>query len=352
MKNDIRLLYITRKYPPMVGGMESMSAALAKEFTKQVPTTVISWGKSQKYLPYFIFVAFIRSCIIIPTQKITHIHIGDGLLAPLGLLLKYFFSTKASISIAGLDITFTFPGYQLIIPRAVAKLDRIICISNATLAECLKRDIPQEKCVVIPCGIYADDWKKQASREDLTNIITHDVSKKKVIVTVGRLVKRKGVLWFLEQVFPHLQSNVLYLIIGDGPERRNIQEYIAKMRIQKRVFLLGKVSDENLKIIYNTADVFVMPNIIIPGTIEGFGIVAIEASAAGLPVVASNCEGIQDAVIPGKTGVLVDAMDNRTFVETINHLPQFTKEHIRQETKAHYSWNAIGKNYISNFQQL
>src|ERR1700734_2865013 len=102
----MNLLYITRKYPPMVGGLEKLSYALAKEFSQQTDTTVITWGKSQRYLPYFILVAFIKSLYLIPAKKIDHIHIGDGLLSPLGLALKAFFGIKTSITIAGLDITF------------------------------------------------------------------------------------------------------------------------------------------------------------------------------------------------------------------------------------------------------
>src|SRR5256885_11993796 len=204
----MKLLFITRKYPPMIGGMEKLSYALAKEFSQQTDATLITWGKSQKFLPYFIPLAFFKSLFLISTKKIEHIHIGDGLLSPLGLLLKTIFGIKTTITIAGLDITFNFPGYQFIVPRCIAKLDKIVCISNSTLDECIKRGIPKEKCVVIPCGVYPEDFIVKANRQDLSKIINKDVKQKKVIITVGRLVPRKGVYWFIDKVMPKLDASV------------------------------------------------------------------------------------------------------------------------------------------------
>lgn len=342
----MNLLYITRKYPPMVGGMEKLSYALATEFSKHVNTTLITWGKSQKYLPYFIPVAFLKALYLIPAKKITHIHIGDALLSPLGLLLKNLFNIKTTITVAGLDITFNFPGYQMIIPRCVAQFDKIICISDATLEECVKRGIPRKKCVVIPCGIYPEKLVVTAKKKDLEKIIGKNLKNKKVLITVGRLVKRKGVYWFIEQVFPRLDNNMIYGIIGDGPERTRIQQLINKLNLGEKVFLLGKLPDEKLKITYATSDLFVMPNIKVDNNIEGFGIVAIEASSTGLPVVASNMEGISSAVIEGRTGNLVTSGDSNQFIKAIQGSDRFNKTHVSQITKENYSWGNIGEKYI------
>lgn len=343
----MNLLYITRKYPPMVGGLEKLSYALAKEFSQNTNTTLITWGKSQKYLPYFILVAIIKSLYFIPAKKIDHIHIGDGLLSPLGLLLKTLFGTKTSITIAGLDVTFDFPGYQTIVPKCISQLDNVICISESTLEECVKRNIPKEKCYVIPCGVYPEDWKIKATKNDLREIVGLNLAGKKIIITVGRLVKRKGVYWFIKNVLPKLDKDIIYLVIGDGSEKVRIKELIQESNMQERVLLLGKISDENLKIIYNTADFFVMPNIKVDNNIEGFGIVAVEASSAGLPVIASDMEGISNAVIDKQTGRLVKSMDVECFIKTIEDINTFHKDMVAQATKSNYSWSVIGKEYIN-----
>jgi len=342
----MKLLYITRKYPPMIGGMEKLSFALAKEFSQQTNTTLIVWGKSQKYLPYFLLMAFVKSVYLISAKKIDHIHIGDGLLSPLGLVLKYLFGIKTSITIAGLDITFDFPGYQLLIPRCVAQLNKVICISESTRKECIKRGVPEKKCYVIPCGVYPEDWVIKATRTDLEKIVGLGLKNKKVIITVGRLVKRKGVYWFIKNIIPELKSNIIYLVIGDGEEKERISNLIKNLKLDDQILLLGQISDKNLKIIYNTADLFIMPNIKIDNNVEGFGIVAIEASSTGLPVIASDMEGISSAVINGKTGNLIESMKKQQFVNAINNTHKFKRQEVTQITKKNYSWKAIGEEYI------
>lgn len=348
----MRLLFITRKYPPMVGGMENMCFALSKEFPKHADMTLIAWGKSQKYLPYFLSLALIRALFLVPIKRIDHIHLGDGLLAPLGLFLKILFRIKTTVSVHGLDITYKLPMYQFIVPKSVAHLDKVICNSNATMQECIKRGIPAEKCIVIPCGVYPEDFQVQASLEDLENIIGKSLEDKKVIITVGRLVERKGVYWFIENVFKKLDENTLYLVIGDGPEKERIKDLIDRLGLNERILLLGKVSSHDLKVIYNTADLFVMPNIPVPGDMEGFGIVAIEASSTGLVVVASGIEGISDAIFDGKTGYLIHSGNSSHWVEHINiHLSDSNRFGIRNYTEENYAWEKISLKYLACFKK-
>lgn len=335
----------------MVGGMEKLSFALAKEFTKNVDTTLITWGKSQKYLPYFLPYAFLKSLYIIPIKRINHLHIGDALLSPLALVLKKIFHIKTTVTVAGLDITWNFPGYQLLVPKCVAQLDKVFCISNATLEECVKRGIPREKCIMIPCGVYPEDFIVKATRSDLEKIVGEKLTDKKVLITVGRLVKRKGVYWFIENVLPKLDKNIIYLVIGDGPERERIVELIHKLNFENRVKLLGKIPDKDLKIIYNTADLFIMPNIKVDNNIEGFGIVAIEASSTGLPVIASNLEGMKDSIIQNRTGILIN--DSKP-IEMLNAIKtvSLSKDMVKKITLNNYSWGNIGFKYTQSFTKL
>jgi len=327
--------------------MEKLSFALAQEFFTLVDTTLITWGGSQKYLPTIIPYFFFKALYLIPTKKIDHLHIGDALLSPLGLLLKTIFQIKTTVTVMGLDVTFDFPGYQFIIPRCLKRYDKIICISNATREECIKRGIPAEKCVVIPCGVYPEEWKIQASESDLEKIIGRSVIDTKVIITVGRLVKRKGVYWFIENVLPKLARNILYVVVGNGPEKERIEDLIKRLDLKDKVILMGKISDHDLKIIYNTASLFVMPNIKVDNNIEGFGIVAIEASSTGLPVIASDIEGISSAVINNKTGNLIENKNVQQFMESTNKIDSFNRKEVAEITRKNYSWKTIGKEYIN-----
>ena len=103
--------------------------------------------------------------------------------------------------------------------------------------------------------------------------------------------------WLVTEVLPRLaerRADWIYLVVGEGPERQAIAEAATQdPRVAQRVHLLGQTSDDDLCMAYAAADLFVMPNVPVPGDSEGFGIVHLEARAAGLPVVAADIEGNQ-----------------------------------------------------------
>ena len=143
-----------------------------------------------------------------------------------------------------------------------------------------------------------------------------------ILLTVGRLVPRKGVRWLVTEVLPRLaerRADWIYLVVGEGPERQAIAEAARRdQRVAQRVHLLGQISDDELRTAYAAADLFVMPNVPVPGDSEGFGIVHLEARAAGLPVVAADIEGISESFISGEDGWLVPAGDAAAFVDAID----------------------------------
>jgi glycosyltransferase involved in cell wall biosynthesis len=347
----MKLLFITRKFPPSIGGMETLSAALANEFPKLVDTSVIAWGGSQIYLPFFVTFTFIKCLYLIPSKKITHIHLGDALLSPVGLVLKRIFGVKCSVSAHGLDITFKPKVYQKIISYSLPKLDKVICVSKATMNECLKRGVPKEKCAVIPNGIYPDNYRVNASLNELENIAGLTLKGKKVLVTVGRLIPRKGVYWFVKNILPKLGDNYIYLIVGDGPEKKRIEDLIYEMGLERRAIMLGKISNKKLKIVYNTSDAMIMPNIKVKHDMEGFGIVALEANSAGLPVIASATEGIKDVVVDGKNGYLLNG-DLKAWPKKITSVANgngINKTKMAQWVGAKYHWQKISEIYLKSF---
>jgi phosphatidylinositol alpha-1,6-mannosyltransferase len=244
----------------------------------------------------------------------------------------------------GLDIMFTNPAYQLIVPRCVARLDPVVCISKATRDEATQRGVPAARCMVITPGVTAGGLHSERDRADLERLVPAPVGDRKVLLTVGRLVERKGVCWFLEAVLAELGSSYVYVIVGDGPERSRAERIVSERGLGEQVHLLGQVSDRDLETLYGGADVFVMPNVVVPGTMEGFGLVALEAAAAGLPVVASDIEGIRDAVVDGETGLLVAAGDVAGFVDAIKRAASMTKSDVASAT-APFSWDNVARRY-------
>jgi phosphatidylinositol alpha-1,6-mannosyltransferase len=344
-----RFLFITRNYPPKVGGLEAYSYHLIKEFEKNHTVFKIVLTRSIIHLFWFLPFSLLLALFLTWKHRIGHIHLCDGVLAPVGVLLKFFSGARLSTSIHGLDITYRNPFYQLLIPWCVARLDKIICVSHATLQECRQRGVPIRKCTVIPNGIDPDEIYRPDSKNDLRGKLEKRIGvslqDKTVLVTVGRLVKRKGVGWFVSQVLPRLDTSYCYLVVGNGPEYKHLKELCASPELDGRVFLQGEVTKDDRDLIFNAADIFVMPNITVSGDMEGFGIVAIEAGSCGLPVIAAKTQGVCDAVLDGKTGVFVAEKDVVGFLSAINNMDLNNTE-IRSIVKATFSWPHIYQRYF------
>ena len=147
-----------------------------------------------------------------------------------------------------------------------------------------------------------------------------------VLLTVGRLVSRKGIDMVLEALpllllrVPDLQ----YMIVGDGPDRPRLQSLVQALKLQNVVSFRGEVTDAQLLATYHQAHIFVMPvrEEQQAASVEGFGIVYLEASACSLPVIAGRSGGAIEAVRDGQTGYLVEPRDPEALAKKVLTLLQ------------------------------
>lgn len=169
--------------------------------------------------------------------------------------------------------------------------------------------IPDSKIHVIPHGV---DINRFESGSEYQGIVSeHGLGGKKVILTVGNLVERKGhdmVIKSLPKVLENVPDTV-YLIVGDGKQRQSLTNLVKELDLGEHVVFTGRVTDNELLQYYNACDVFIMPSREIDGDIEGFGIVYLEANACSKPVIGGKSGGIYDAVQDGVSGILVDPLD-------------------------------------------
>jgi hypothetical protein len=198
--------------------------------------------------------------------------------------------------------------------------------------------------------------------------IFEKVKGKKIILSVGRLIKRKGVLEFVENVMPKLIErcpDVAYLVVGEDATRSlahkdrlkdKIQSKINELNLGEHVFLLGKVSNNDLTKLYYHCDIFTLPCLDVPGDVEGFGIVFSEAALGGAASLATRIGGIPEAVLDGKTGMLVPVGDYSSMIDAAEKL--LTDEPFReslaiagaQRAKDELSWPIITKEYESSME--
>ena len=143
-----------------------------------------------------------------------------------------------------------------------------------------------------------------------------------LLLSVGRLQRRKGhdvtiaAMHRLRTAFPHVR----YLIAGDGDERRRLEGLVHQFGLHDRIFFAGVVPNAELPAHYTACDVFVLPNRVDGGDIEGFGIVFLEAAAAGRPVIGGDSGGVPEAVVRDRTGLLVDGSDIAQVSDAIARL--------------------------------
>lgn len=358
MKEKIRLLYITRKYPPQVGGMETFSYNLFKGFDPdRVEKKIISLGKGQANLVWFVPYCIIYCALF--ARKYDVVFIGDAVLCLLNGIVKMFArKTKTVINVFGLDITYQKKIYQKYLSWCYKKADKYICISKET--EKMLRQRGNFDSVVITPGIALPQKPLEKKRDYAAFASKFDVPDgASCLLTVGRLVKRKGVAWFLGQVMPRLKAeNLRYFVVGDGEDREIIETIVAEQGLGDCVNILGRVDDDTLEMLYRNCDIFVMPNIPVENDMEGFGIVAVEAAISEMLVVASGIEGIKDAIIPQKNGVLLPAGDAEAYcsaIKTIMADKQEWEQKARQFaefTKNTYHWGAICDQYLDLFESL
>jgi phosphatidylinositol alpha-1,6-mannosyltransferase len=355
----MKILFISRKYPPSVGGMQLFARDLYKALADKADTTLVKWGGSNLALPVVLPYLCLRAAWELTRGGIDVIHINDGLLAPVGYMLSQLSGKPFGVVIHGLDITYRNRLYQALVPWAVRRADVVFCISHAAASEARQRGVTDSRIHVVPLAVTDEHYGK-SNRAELINRLQLPADCH-LLLTVGRLVKRKGVAWFIDNVLPGLvrqYPDLIYLVVGEGSERRNIEASITRSGMGQNVRLLGRVSGTLYEAAYNGADVFVMPNINVPGDIEGFGLVLLEASVCALPVVAANTEGIRDAVEDGKNGVLVPVRDAAAFHRQIEHFLHdkgYAKrfgERSRRFSLDTYQWDKLANRYMEQYHRL
>jgi phosphatidylinositol alpha-1,6-mannosyltransferase len=181
--------------------------------------------------------------------------------------------------------------------------------------------VPQDIRHVVYPAVDANRFRPDVDGADIRRLYAApgDI----LLLSVGRLQRRKGhdvmirAIAALSQDLPGLR----YVIAGDGDERTRLEQLADEHHVRDRVFFPGPVRDETLPAYYTAADIFVLPNRIDDdGDIEGFGIVFLEASAAGRPVIGGRSGGVPEAVEDGVTGVLVDGSDVEAVAAAIREL--------------------------------
>jgi phosphatidyl-myo-inositol dimannoside synthase len=344
----MKVLFISRACSNASGGMERFSYDLINTASSNSKLSVekIIHGGSRKTSPLFVFLVIPKA--LIAARKSDFIHLGDPMLSIVGWLIKLVLHKKVIVTVHGLDVSYPNVFYQLYLRLFFRFFDFYLPISEAVSKELGKHSVGGQVVTINP-GISNDYYDPSISRSDITQVISGVSSDSIYLLTTGRLVKRKGHEWFISNVLPQLPSHVHYVVAGSGPEEINIQKSVDEHDLQERVHLLGRVADKDLKILYNTVDAFIQPNIKVSGDMEGFGLVLLEAALCNRQVFAAELEGMTDAVISGRNGTLIPAENSGAWIEVMESFVVDPKEvtEARAFTLEKFSWQLYVNHLIA-----
>lgn len=349
----MKILYISRAYPPVVGGIENHNFALSQWLPRYADTSILANRFGKKLLPVFLPFSIIYA--IISLLRKDTLLLGDGVLGIVGWAVKIFYGDRRRVVcvLHGLDLTYPLPLYQnLWVKHFLPACDKLIAVSHETVRTGVLRGIDEFKFTFIPNGVDTQRFApKDIPRSRIAAMLKTNIDGKIILYTAGRLVKRKGVCWFIMKVLPILPSNTIYVISGSGPDMVNINEAVTEMSMQNRVFMLGFVTEAERDVLLSTCDIYIQANIAVKDDMEGFGLVALEAASSGMPVIASRLEGLVDAIHDNENGFLAEPGQEESFksiilplLENGSERKRFGKK-ARQYTQQHFHWQSICKQY-------
>ena len=386
----MKLLFVTHKYPPSIGGMENHCFELYNGISSKIDIVMLKFPDNASRVWWLITLSKRVRRVLETDKDITHVYFNDGLTGLCCRSIKKYSNVKTIVTFHGLDAVYPNKVYQKAVCDNLKNgIDAVIAVSRATASECIKRGAALSKVHVVPNGI-APSLKKVKLREDflpeLEEKLGVSLKDKKILVSVGRSIKRKGFSWFLNNVLPELGSDIVYIMVGPrdkglgkklffmnllpksisrqiwltgiGIDQANIDKSLSKPSLSGRAFHLGSISSSDLEQILRASYAFIMPNIHVEGDAEGFGIVALEAAMSGTAVLASNIEGITEAVHDGKNGIFVEAENKGAWLETINSIcasPALREEIASKAasyTEGHFSWAKMANDYLKIITEL
>lgn len=378
MTSHPRILLITRNLPPLVGGMERLNWHMADELAKQAevrvlgpkgaaafkPQSVTLTEAPLKPLPLFLLMTFFKGLWITWHWRPDVILAGSGLTAPIAWLLSKLCGARSAAYLHGFDITVNHNSYRRLWRPTFRKLDQIIVNSTPTQELAMAAGIRQSNIRIIHPGVNLPDSPQP--KENITAFKEqHGLIGKKILLSVGRLTTRKGLREFVEKSLPYIvraEPDVVLVVVGEPPKNslgadiqtvESIQDQAEQSGLLKHISFLGVITDKNLlATIYEAADVHVFPVRCLPNDPEGFGMVAIEAAAHGIPTAAFATGGIIDAVREGESGYLAET---NNYNELSQHVLRLLQHPIAIESiqgfAQNFTWEDFGIKLYTNTVQ-
>jgi len=237
--------------------------------------------------------------------------------------------------------------------ETLKEADRIITVSNATKEYVLSLGAKPDKIKVLHNGVDLIHFRPlPGKREEIRRKLA--IPQNSIVaLTVRRLVYKNGVDTLIESANITVKKNpdVIFLVVGTGPDQNSVQARIRQLGIENNFRLAGFVSDEDLPFYYNVADFFVLPS----KSGEGLPLVALEAMACGLPVIATNTGGTGE-ILTGDYGKLVPPNQPELMANAILEYSRIDlsshKLELRAAVEEKYNWDKNVESLAEIYEEL
>lgn len=380
-----RLCIVTHTFLPHIGGIEKVVNEQSKRLrTRNFEPTVVTnrIGTPQKYsvdgvsvecyeslntgfrlgIPYSIptissLPTFTKA---VKTSKIIHVHGHPYLTSLTAAKLAKFYGKPLVLTQHNTFIEYNniFDQVERLNDLAIGKqnlndADKIITISGATKQYVLSLGAKPSKVEVVYNGVDLARFMPIAGKRDEMRKKLGIPKDAIVVLTVRRLVYKNGVDTLLNSANIVVKKNprILFLAVGKGPDSDAVKLRIQQLGIEENFKLAGFVSDGDLSFYYNAADLFVLPS----KSGEGLPLVALEAMACGLPVVATDVGGIREIlkedfgklVPPNQPELLAKAILDFAWVDFSSR-----KKELRALMEEKFGWDANVERLVEIYEEL
>ena len=365
--SDKKVLLVTNDLGPRAGGIETFVLGLIEGLPKDSLIIYTSSQKGDKAFDAQLLEKFgavvirDRAKMLLPTPRITRKavkilkqqqikNVWFGAAAPLALMAGKLRSAGASNIVAlthGHEVWWAkIPILKSLLKKIIKDVDHLGYLGDFTKGEIAKICNQPQKFLQIAPGIDTEHFAPKTARGDL--IEKYRLDGRRVIVSVGRLVHRKGQDELVKAMPKILEQfpDAILLFVGEGPIKQMLFNSAKQLGVLPKVVFAGRVSHHDLPDYICLGEIFAMPvrSRFSGLEVEGLGIVYLEASACGLPVIVGNSGGAVDAVLDKKTGLLVDGTKSDQIADAICELlanPERAKQ-----------MGAAGRDWVINNWQL
>ena len=355
-----RVLFLARRFPPSVGGAQMHAHKLYENLTNLVTVRLVALVRSRLiHLAWWMPWALVCALLDLIFNRVDVVYFSDGVTAALATVLRPLTRARFVTSVYGLELIYGNPVFRVLMRWGIARCEKICVISQETRRLAEEAGIPAEKIRVVYLGVETPEMSEDRCRELRASFeANHGVrfGRDRVLLNIGRQVRRKGVAAFIEKGAPLLEQDVRMFIGGTGPDHDRIRELIQEKELEGRFEALGFVDDETAAMLRRSCDLYLMPNVHTPNDVEGYGIAPLEAMSDGLPVVAFAVDALVESMREG--GWLIEAEDYGAFVAKVHEILESTweeRERMRKEARDYvlreYPWEKTAREYVAVFEE-